>query len=148
MVENVRVRFCDFFNKIEWPTRLSGRFAIHAHYFKLIISLHHSSHMLETAIQCMGTSSHMFLNVWEVVEELESGCVLFATFIRNIGAYEFNLTFIFFEHVVRTSSSSGKKNISWDQIDEQRLQVYKEEGKLWKWIFRGDLSPQSAPARI
>jgi hypothetical protein len=32
--------------------------------------------------------------------------------------------------------SSTRKHIPWDEIDEQRLRVYKEEGKAWKWIFK------------
>ena len=32
--------------------------------------------------------------------------------------------------------SSVRKNTRWDEIDEQRLRVYKEEGKPWKWIFK------------
>jgi hypothetical protein len=32
--------------------------------------------------------------------------------------------------------SSVRKNIPWDEIEEQRLRVYKEEGKAWKWIFK------------
>jgi hypothetical protein len=31
---------------------------------------------------------------------------------------------------------SARKNTQWDEIDEQRLRVYKEEGKAWKWIFK------------
>jgi hypothetical protein len=31
---------------------------------------------------------------------------------------------------------SPRKNIPWDEIEEQRLRVYKEEGKAWKWIFK------------
>jgi hypothetical protein len=31
---------------------------------------------------------------------------------------------------------SARKNSRWDEIDEQRLRVYKEEGKDWKWIFK------------
>jgi hypothetical protein len=31
--------------------------------------------------------------------------------------------------------SSTRKNIPWDPIDEQRLLVYKKEGKSWDWIF-------------
>jgi hypothetical protein len=31
---------------------------------------------------------------------------------------------------------SGRKNIPWDEIEEQRLRVYKEEGKAWNWIFK------------
>jgi hypothetical protein len=34
------------------------------------------------------------------------------------------------------SCSSARKNIPWDEIDEQRLRVYREEGKAWKWIFQ------------
>lgn len=29
-----------------------------------------------------------------------------------------------------------RKNVPWGEIDEQRLRVYKEEGKPWKWIFK------------
>ena len=32
--------------------------------------------------------------------------------------------------------SSARNNTRWDEIDEQRLRVYKEEGKPWKWIFK------------
>jgi hypothetical protein len=32
--------------------------------------------------------------------------------------------------------STTRKHIPWDEIDEQRLRVYKEEGKAWKWIFK------------
>jgi hypothetical protein len=32
--------------------------------------------------------------------------------------------------------SSPRKNVPWGEIDEQRLRVYKEEGKTWKWIFK------------
>ena len=32
--------------------------------------------------------------------------------------------------------SSPRKHVPWDEIDEQRLRVYKEEGKAWKWIFK------------
>ncbi len=31
---------------------------------------------------------------------------------------------------------SARKNTRWDEIDEQRLRVYKEKGKAWKWIFK------------
>lgn len=31
---------------------------------------------------------------------------------------------------------STRKNTRWDEIDEQRLRVYKEERKRWKWIFK------------
>lgn len=31
---------------------------------------------------------------------------------------------------------SAGKNVPWDEIEEQRLRVYKEEGKAWKWIFK------------
>jgi hypothetical protein len=34
------------------------------------------------------------------------------------------------------SCLTARKNIPWDEIDEQRLRVYKEEGKPWKWIFQ------------
>ena len=29
-----------------------------------------------------------------------------------------------------------RKNVPWDEIDEQRLRVYRKEGKPWKWIFK------------
>jgi hypothetical protein len=32
--------------------------------------------------------------------------------------------------------SCTRKNIPWDEIDEQRLLVYNKEGKPWKWIFQ------------
>jgi hypothetical protein len=32
--------------------------------------------------------------------------------------------------------SSTRKNIPWHEIDEQRLRVYREEGKLWKRMFK------------
>jgi hypothetical protein len=31
---------------------------------------------------------------------------------------------------------SAGKYTRWDEIDEQCLRVYKEEGKAWKWIFK------------
>ena len=31
---------------------------------------------------------------------------------------------------------STRRNIPWDEIEEQRLRVYREEGKPWKWIFK------------
>jgi hypothetical protein len=31
---------------------------------------------------------------------------------------------------------SPRKNVPWGELDEQRLRVYKEEGKPWKWIFK------------
>lgn len=31
---------------------------------------------------------------------------------------------------------SPRKNIPWGELDEQRLRVYKKEGKPWKWIFK------------
>lgn len=31
---------------------------------------------------------------------------------------------------------NARKNTRWDEIEEQRLRVYKEEGKPWKWIFK------------
>jgi hypothetical protein len=33
-------------------------------------------------------------------------------------------------------SASLRKNVPWGEIDEQRLRVYKEEGKAWRWIFK------------
>lgn len=33
-------------------------------------------------------------------------------------------------------SASPRKIVPWGKIDEQRLRVYQEEGKAWKWIFK------------
>jgi hypothetical protein len=32
--------------------------------------------------------------------------------------------------------SGTRKNISWDEIEEQHLRISKAEGKAWKWIFK------------
>ena len=34
------------------------------------------------------------------------------------------------------SCLNARKNIPWDEIDEQCLRVYKGEGTPWKWIFK------------
>jgi len=36
----------------------------------------------------------------------------------------------------KMQGSSTRMNIPWDPIDEQRLLVYRKEGKSWDWIFR------------
>ena len=41
--------------------------------------------------------------------------------------------------------SSTRKNITWDDIDEQRLLAYKKESKSWGWIF-GKFPSRTQPA--
>lgn len=42
--------------------------------------------------------------------------------------------------------SSTRKNIPWDDIDEQRLVAYKKEDMSWNWIFQK--FPTRTPAAV